>query len=339
MRPSDQPLSQTGGHGDKRRVSEKAGPEIFCPTAGMRSIVCDGADEVRHAVREQLRMGADQIKVMASGGAMSPADELSAVQYTIGELKAAVEEAAAARTYVLAHAYNDDAVRNCLRAGVRSVEHGNLISEETARLIAEAGAYLVSTLVTYEALSGEGLRYGVPEENIRKIDEARERHPGAALRLRGGGQDLLRLRPAGPPLQDRKARELEIKTEPIPSKAVHRLRLPLFVGHKAILADTKDGDMGEVGHECGAYRVEEDVLSQPLKHFDYGLGVGGRTRAERYAEGEIEIHAHFVARIGRNGAVTQKLCAVARAGTERCWRRAWRPWARRSRRNPTPPTR
>ena len=210
---SDQPLSQTGGHGDKRRVSEKAGPELFCPTAGMRSIVCDGADEVRRAVREQLRMGADQIKVMASGGAMSPADELSATQYTVDELKAAVEEATAARTYVLAHAYNDDAVRNCLRAGVRSVEHGNLISEETARLIAEAGAYLVPTLVTYEALSEEGLRYGVPEENIRKIDEARASGIRAlryayetGVRI-ASGSDLLG------PLQDRKARELEIKTE------------------------------------------------------------------------------------------------------------------------------
>jgi imidazolonepropionase-like amidohydrolase len=85
----------------------------------MRSIVCDGPDGVRRAVREQLRMGADQIKVTASGGAMSPADELSATQYTIDELEAAVEEATAAQTYVLAHAYNDDAVRNCLRAGVR----------------------------------------------------------------------------------------------------------------------------------------------------------------------------------------------------------------------------
>jgi len=75
---SDRPLSQTGGHGDKRRMSETQAPEIFCPTAGMRSVVCDGADEVRRAAREQLRMGADQIKVMASGGAMSPADELTA---------------------------------------------------------------------------------------------------------------------------------------------------------------------------------------------------------------------------------------------------------------------
>ena len=210
---SDRPLSQTGGHGDKRRMSETQAPEIFCPTAGMRSVVCDGADEVRRAARERLRMGADQIKVMASGGAMSPADELSATQYTLEELRAAVEEAAAARTYVMAHAYNDASVRNCLKSGVRSIEHGNLIDEETARLIAEDEAYLVPTLVTYEALSEEGSSYGVPDSVIRKIDEARE-HGIRALRFAyeagvkiASGSDLLG------PLQDRKARELEIKTE------------------------------------------------------------------------------------------------------------------------------
>jgi imidazolonepropionase-like amidohydrolase len=210
---SDRPLSQTGGHGDWRRMSETQAPDIFCPTAGMRSVVCDGADEVRRAAREQLRLGADQIKVMASGGAMSPADELSATQYTLEELRAAAEEAAAAHTYVMAHAYNDGSVRNCLKAGVRSIEHGNLIDEETARLIAEAGAYLVPTLVTYEALSEEGRSYGVPEVVIRKINEARELGIGA-LRFAyeagvkiASGSDLLG------PLQDRKARELEIKTE------------------------------------------------------------------------------------------------------------------------------
>jgi imidazolonepropionase-like amidohydrolase len=210
---SDRPLSQTGGHGDWRRSTETQSPEIFCPTAGMRSVVCDGADEVRRAAREQLRLGADQIKVMASGGAMSPADELSATQYTLEELRAAVEEAEAARTYVMAHAYNDRSVRNCLESGVRSIEHGNLIDEETARLVARSGAYLVPTLVTYEALSDEGSEYGVPETVIRKIDEAR----GLGIRaLRyayeagvkiASGSDLLG------PLQDRKAHELEIKTE------------------------------------------------------------------------------------------------------------------------------
>jgi imidazolonepropionase-like amidohydrolase len=210
---SDRPLSQTGGHGDWRRATETESPEIFCPTAGMRSVVCDGADEVRRAAREQLRLGADQIKVMASGGAMSHADELSATQYALEELRAAVEEAEAASTYVMAHAYNDESVRNCLESGVRSIEHGNLIDEETARLIARAGAYLVPTLVTYEALSEEGKSYNVSEDVIRKIDEAR----GLGIRaLRfayeagvriASGSDLLG------PLQDRKARELEIKPE------------------------------------------------------------------------------------------------------------------------------
>ena len=210
---SDRPLSQTGGHGDWRRTTETQPPEIFCPTAGMRSVACDGADAVRRAAREQLRLGADQIKVMASGGAMSPADELAATQYTLDELRAAVEEAEAAGTYVMAHAYNDRSVRNCLESGVRSIEHGNLIDEETARLIARSGAYLVPTLVTYEALSEEGDAYGVPENVIRKIDEARAlgiralRYAYEAGVKIASGSDLLG------PLQDRKARELEIKTE------------------------------------------------------------------------------------------------------------------------------
>jgi imidazolonepropionase-like amidohydrolase len=210
---SDRPLSQTGGHGDWRRATEAQPPEIFCPTAGMRSVVCDGADAVRRAAREQLRLGADQIKVMASGGAMSPADELAATQYTLQELRAAVEEAEAAGTYVMAHAYNDRSVRNCLESGVRCIEHGNLIGEETARLIARSGAYLVPTLVTYEALSDEGKDYGVPGSVIRKIDEARAlgiralRYAYEAGVKIASGSDLLG------PLQDRKARELEIKTQ------------------------------------------------------------------------------------------------------------------------------
>jgi imidazolonepropionase-like amidohydrolase len=179
----------------------------------MRSVVCDGADAVRRAAREQLRLGADQIKMMASGGAMSPADELAATQYTLDELRAAVEEAEAAGTYVMAHAYNDHSVRNCLESGVRSIEHGNLIDEETARLLASSGAYLVPTLVTYEALSEEGDAFGVPENVIRKIDEARAlgiralRYAYEAGVKIASGSDLLG------PLQDRKARELEIKTE------------------------------------------------------------------------------------------------------------------------------
>jgi len=247
---SDKPLSQTGGHGDWRRRSETQAPEIFCPTAGMRSVVCDGADAVRAAAREQLRLGADQIKVMASGGAMSPADELAATQYQIEELRAAVEVAEAARTYVMAHAYNDGSVRNCLRAGVRSIEHGNLIDEETARMIAESGAYLVPTLVTYEALSEEGESFGVPGDVIRKIDEARElgiqalRHAYEAGVRIASGSDLLG------PLQDRKARELEIKTSVMsPMEAL-------------ISATRTNAELFGMQHEIGT--VEEGKLADLL---------------------------------------------------------------------------
>jgi imidazolonepropionase-like amidohydrolase len=104
-------------------------------------------------------------------------------------------------------------VKKCLEAGVRSIEHGNLIDEETAALIARANAYLVPTLVTYEALSEEGGAYGVPENVIRKIDEAREvgiralRYAYEAGAKIASGSDLLG------PLHKRKARELEIKIE------------------------------------------------------------------------------------------------------------------------------
>jgi imidazolonepropionase-like amidohydrolase len=117
------------------------------------------------------------------------------------------------RTYVMARAYNVDSVRNCLEAGVRSIEHGNLIDEETAALIARANAYLVPTLVTYEAISEEGGAYGVPENVIRKIEEARKvgiralRYAYEAGANIASGSDLLGT------LQDRKARELDIKSE------------------------------------------------------------------------------------------------------------------------------
>src|SRR5712691_10561157 len=99
---------------------------------GMIGVIADGADEVRKAAREQLRHDVDQIKVMASGGAMSPGDELDTTQYTVDEMRAAVEEARAVGKYVLTHAYSGSAVRAAVKAGVRSIEHGNLIDEAGA---------------------------------------------------------------------------------------------------------------------------------------------------------------------------------------------------------------
>ncbi|HXH82014.1 MAG TPA: amidohydrolase family protein [Candidatus Tectomicrobia bacterium] len=204
-------ISQTGGHGDKRRRAEWIEPIDCC--VGMIGSIADGESEVRRAVREQLRRDVDQVKIMASGGAMSPADELDTTQYTVAEMRAAVEEAQAVGKYVLAHAYSDSAVRNAIAAGVRSIEHGNLIREPAAKAIKEAGAFLVPTMVTYEAIYREGKRYGIGDHQIQKINLAREQsvqgltyayRAGCAI---GSGSDLLG------DMASQRAVELELKAQ------------------------------------------------------------------------------------------------------------------------------
>jgi len=204
-------LSQTGGHGDKRRRAEWIDPVGCC--VGMVGSIADGVDEVRKAAREQLRRDVDQIKIMASGGAMSPSDELDTTQYTVAEMRAAVEEAQAVGKYVLSHAYSDSAVRRAIEAGVRSIEHGNLIREGAAKAIQEAGAFIVPTMVTYEAIYREGKRYGIGDHQIQKIDLARQQSvQGLTYAYRAGckigsGSDLLG------DMMSQRAVELELKAQ------------------------------------------------------------------------------------------------------------------------------
>jgi imidazolonepropionase-like amidohydrolase len=122
-----EPLSQTGGHGDFRLPTETHLP-VEHP-AGLATKVCDGVDQVRLAAREQLRKGVDHIKVMAGGGAMSPSDEIDTSQYSLEELRAVVFEAESAAKYVSAHCYSDRSILNSVQAGIRSIEHGNLLTE------------------------------------------------------------------------------------------------------------------------------------------------------------------------------------------------------------------
>jgi imidazolonepropionase-like amidohydrolase len=203
-------ISQTGGHGDHRLPTDVGAP--MANPAGLAAIVCDGVDEVRRAAREQLRRGVDHIKVMAGGGAMSPSDEIDTSQYSLDELKAIVFEAESAGTYVMAHVYSARSILNCIASGVRTLEHGNLLDEEAAVAIRDADAYLVPTLVTYEMISRLGRDLGVPENNIRKINEARE-HGLEALAIAhrigakiASGSDLLG------PMQCYKGMELELKS-------------------------------------------------------------------------------------------------------------------------------
>jgi len=137
-------ISQTSGHGDFREnvdpnpnmVSEKS--FVF----QKYSFIADGPAEVYRAVRESLRLGAVQIKMMAGGGISSDYDPIDSIQYRPEELRAGVQAAADWNTYVGVHAYKDEAIRRAIEAGVKTIEHGNLLEEDTARLMAEKGVWL-----------------------------------------------------------------------------------------------------------------------------------------------------------------------------------------------------
>ena len=164
------PISQTGGHADMRPKGVR-GEGMFCSCAGLGLVgaIADGVGEVRRAVREQVRNGANHIKIMAGGGISSPTDPIDGTQFSLEELRAAVEEAEAANLYALAHAYSPRAVTRAVQAGVRSIEHGNLIDEATVRVMKTHGTYLVPTLSTYAALADEGQRLGWSAAMLDKL--------------------------------------------------------------------------------------------------------------------------------------------------------------------------
>ena len=149
-------LSQTGGHGDPRP------PELGCCLGGghMAEVV-DGVDALRRAARERLRSGAHAIKIMASGGVISPSDPLRVPQYSPEEIRVVAEEATRRGSYVAAHAYSAEAIGVAVANGVRSIEHGNLLDAPTAALMAERDAFLVPTLVTYDAMERRGAELGL----------------------------------------------------------------------------------------------------------------------------------------------------------------------------------
>ena len=139
-------LSQTGGHGDDWYAS---GVEVslFVPHPGRPSGIVDGPDEVRRKVREVLRAGADVIKVATSGGVLSPRDDPRHAHLRPDELEALVEEATAAGVFVMAHAQGADGIKNAVRAGIRSIDHGIFLDDEAIELMKERGTWFVPTLV------------------------------------------------------------------------------------------------------------------------------------------------------------------------------------------------
>jgi imidazolonepropionase-like amidohydrolase len=152
--PSGAMISQTSGHGDFRARYEiprsPGGPLSQSEVAGIAAIA-DSPDEVRLRAREQLRQGASQIKLMGGGGVSSPHNPIESIQFTEAELHAAVEAAENWGTYVAVHAYTPAAIRQAIAAGVKCIEHGHLIDEPTAKLLADKGIWWSLQPLTYDA--------------------------------------------------------------------------------------------------------------------------------------------------------------------------------------------
>jgi imidazolonepropionase-like amidohydrolase len=180
-------LSQTNGHSDFRGRFDTRDTTWFERKLGMLGRLVDGVDACRKAAREEIKAGAQFIKVMANGGVASPTDPIAFLGFSRDELTAIVEEASNARTYVSAHLYTDEAIRRAVECGVLSVEHANLIEPATAELMKVKGAWAVPTVIVYDALASEGASLGLLPDSVAKIETVRA----------GGMRSLQILRDAG----------------------------------------------------------------------------------------------------------------------------------------------
>ena len=270
--PSGKALSQTGGHADFRPRSDELDLCSCVHKLGNIGRVVDGVDACRIAVREEILKGATQIKVMASGGVASPNDPIGNLGYSEDELRAIVEEAGNANTYVMAHAYTPRAISRAVRCGVRTIEHGNLVDRETAELMAAMGAYMVPTMITYEGLANEGEKYGLPALSIAKIEgvrgpgrQALEILANAGVKM-GLGSDLLG------ETHYLQAEELRLRAEVLGNGPVLQQATLIgaeILGHK--------GELGEVTQ--GAIADLLLVDGNPLHDIQCLLDQGARIRA------------------------------------------------------------
>ncbi len=194
-------LSMTGGHADFRPSEERPRYQAACgcdgPLFNALGVVADGVDGCVRATREEFRQGAHCIKIMASGGVASPTDPIWMNQYREDEIRAIVGECQERRSYAAAHCHPIEAIRRCVEFGVRSIEHGTLIDDDTAQFVAERGAFIVPTMAICFALVDKGREMGFPAASLEKLEVvANKAISGLASMRRAGvkvgfGTDLL----------------------------------------------------------------------------------------------------------------------------------------------------
>ncbi|MFI7006385.1 amidohydrolase family protein [Streptomyces sp. NPDC050145] len=268
-------LSQTGGHGDLRPLTDDSTP--CCGHEPGFSRIADGVDAVRAAARDEFRKGARHLKMLLSGGVASPHDAVSAVQYSDEEVRAAVTEADNHNSYVTVHAYHPRGVNRALRAGVRCVEHGNLLDDDTIRLLLENDAFLVPTLVTYEKLAEAGRRHGLGEASYRKIEDVREAGLGALEKAHKAGVNLVYGSDLLGPMHEHQLAEFTLRAQVQPpadlirSATTTAARLLRMEGQIGTLAPGAHADLLVVD---GNPLEDISVLTRPRTHLKHVIKSG-----------------------------------------------------------------
>nr|WP_321524109.1 amidohydrolase family protein [uncultured Cohaesibacter sp.] len=215
-------LSQSGGHTDYRGAYHNRDVSYYPDKLGALGRVCDGVPAVLQAAREELKNGAQFIKIMADGGVSSPSDPVGYLVFSVDEIKAAVEVAKGFGSYVAAHLYDDAAIVRALDCGVECIEHGNLMSDDTMARIAREGQVVVPTNITFDYLAKEGAQFGLPPESVAKIEDVREAGLERLAKMHkagivmGYGTDLL----GG--MHPQQSGEFELRGRYLPSDAVIR---------------------------------------------------------------------------------------------------------------------
>jgi len=260
-------IGPTGGHSDGRRRTDPGTRCHCCNAMVFTMAVADGEADVRRAVREEMRQGCDHVKIMMSGGVASPYDPLESLQFSPGEVAAAVEEANAFGRYVCAHAYSPEAITRAAKAGVRTIEHGNLVDAPAAKLMAEKGMFLIANLVTYFAMRERAAEFGMNADMLAKND----------LVIDGALKSLEICKEAGVPvafgtdllgqLQVEQSREFSLRTQVV--KPIDVIRSATTVAAKVL---RREGQLGCL--KPGAWADLIVVDGDPLKDITVLEGQG-----------------------------------------------------------------
>ena len=214
--PSGRFMSQTGGHTDWRDANEADNGPANAMDDGMArfTAIVDGPDAMRRAVREELRRGATQIKLMLSGGIASPTDPMECIQFSDEEIRVAVEEVTRRGVYCFAHCHPLNSIRKAHEMGIRTIEHGTFIDDETAREVAASpDTYVIPTVAAIHALSKDGRALGLPDASLKKAEGILDVTMGSLEIMKragvkmGYGTDLLG------PTEDRQLIEFDLRAD------------------------------------------------------------------------------------------------------------------------------